>query len=151
VRRRDRQTSEDEAIDLLTNGEFGVLSMCSTDSKGYGVPLNFVVDRDKIYFHCATEGTKLNNIRENNKVSFCVVGKTTVLPSKFGTLYSSVIVNGTIFEIEGDEKLQALILFLKKYSPDFIEEGKAYIEKQMDKVKILRLSIETISGKARKY
>ncbi len=50
---------------------------------------------DVIYFHCAPEGHKLENLSGNNKVSFCVVGKTQVLPDKFATNYESVIVFGT--------------------------------------------------------
>lgn len=150
MRRQDRQTSHDEAVDLMNKGEFGVLSMCSTDNEGYGIPLNYVFDQDKIYFHCATEGAKLKYLRNNNKVSFCAVGDTQVMPSKFGTLYHSAIAFGTIAEVEGDEKHEALLLIVKKYSAGFVEQGIAYIDKLQDKVKVLKLSIETITGKSRK-
>ena len=39
MRRQDRQISESEAIEILQKGEFGVLSMCTPDSGGYGIPL----------------------------------------------------------------------------------------------------------------
>ena len=150
MRRKDRETIIEESVSLLKTGEYGVLSMSSDNNEGYGIPVNYVFDNDKIYFHCALEGTKLTYLRNNNKVSFCVVGGTQVMPSKFGTLYSSAIASGTITEIEGDEKREALVLFIKKYSSDFMNEGMEYINKYLDRVKILKLSIDSITGKARK-
>jgi len=150
IRRQDRVAGIEESTELLRNGEFGILSMCSTENEGYGIPISYAFDNESIYFHCATEGTKLKYLRNNNKVSFCVVGETTIMPSKFGTLYNSVIVFGKINEIEGDEKRDALMLFLKKYSSEFIDEGIEYINKLYERVTVLRLSIDSITGKSRK-
>jgi len=55
IRRQDRVTSFEESADLLRKGEFGILSMCSTENEGYGIPISYVFDNDRIYFHCATE------------------------------------------------------------------------------------------------
>lgn len=151
IRRQDRATSIEESVDLLRNGEFGILSMCSTDNEGYGIPINYVFDSDRIYFHCAIEGTKLKYLRSNNKVSFCVIGETKIMPSQFGTLYNSAIVFGEIIEIEEDEKREALMLFIKKYSSEFMNEGIEYINKLYDRVKILKLPIDTMTGKSRKH
>jgi len=149
MRRKDRELVLSEAIGILQNGEYGILSMCTPTNEGYGVPLNYVFFANAVYFHCALEGSKLEYLRKNNKVTFCVVGKTNVLPATFGTLYESVIVNGKTSEVDDDEKLEALIQIIKKYSADFIPEGKEYIDKLIDKVKVIRLTIESISGKAR--
>ena len=150
MRRADRQITKNEAIEILRKGEFGILSMCTSNNEGYGIPLNFAFVNNGIYFHCAVEGSKLDYLRNNNKVSFCVVGQTEVLPSRFGTIYESVIVFGHTTEIEGTEKYDALMHIVEKYSGDYIQEGKAYINKLYDKVRILKLSIESISGKANK-
>jgi len=151
IRRQDRKISESEAIEILKKGEFGVLSMCTSDNKGYGIPLNFTFENNKIYFHCAIEGSKLNYLKNNNKVSFCVVGKTEILPSKFGTIYESAIAFGTTSEVEGEEKQEALTRIIEKYSGNYIQEGKEYINKLFDKVKVIKLSIESITGKSRKH
>jgi len=151
IRRQDRVSTSEEAVGLLVKGEFGFLSMCSTENEGYGIPMNYVFENGSIYFHCATEGTKLDYLKSNNKVSFCVVGETTVLPSDFGTLYNSAMAFGKISEIDGDEKRYALTLFLKKYSADFIEEGIEFINNLYSRVKVLKLSIDTITGKSRKH
>ena len=150
MRRQDRQISESEAIEILQKGEFGVLSMCTPDSGGYGIPLNYALKNKAIYFHCALEGSKLEYLRQNNRVSFCVIGRTNVLPSQFGTVYESAIASGVVTEVEGEEKHEALMLFLEKYSADYIQEGTEYMIKAFKRVKVIKLSIETITGKARK-
>lgn len=150
LRRADRAISENEVIYILQNGEYGILSTVSANGQPYGVPLNYTYSANVIYFHCALEGHKIENIKQNNKVSFCVVGKTEVLPSEFATRYESVIVFGEIFEITGDEKHKALLELIKKYSPKFIDQGLKYIETDGDKTKVYKIVIESITGKAKK-
>jgi hypothetical protein len=80
VRRTDRQITEAEALAVLLAGEFGVLSTVSAQGRPYGVPVNYcVLDRD-IYFHCAVEGVKLDNLEHSPEVSFCVIGATELPP-----------------------------------------------------------------------
>ena len=74
MRRKDRETTEERAYEILKNGEYGILSTIGEDGYPYGVPVNFAVECNKIYFHCAPEGYKLECLRENPKVSFTVVG-----------------------------------------------------------------------------
>jgi nitroimidazol reductase NimA-like FMN-containing flavoprotein (pyridoxamine 5'-phosphate oxidase superfamily) len=97
IRRQDRKLSEEESIEILQKGEYGVLSMCSAENEGYGIPLNYVFSQKTIYFHCAVEGSKLDFLKNKNKVSFCVVGNTEVQPSEFGTIYESAIAFGTVY------------------------------------------------------
>jgi uncharacterized protein len=150
IRRKDREISSDEALTIVEKGEYGILSMCTTENEGYGIPLNYILDENRIYFHCAVEGTKLNYLRANNKVSFCVVGNTKIVPSEFGTLYESVIVFGKTLEVDGAEKQNALEKIVEKYSKDYTVEGKDYIAKRFDRVKIIKIEINQITGKARK-
>ncbi len=149
VRRKDREISIDVATSLLAEGEYGVLSTAGKDGQAYGVPLNYVFKDDRLYFHCALEGHKLDNIKANNKVSFCVVGKTRVLPDKFTTEYESAIVFGTATEVQGSERHDALLSILEKYSPDFMEEGKKAVAKYDDKTRIIKITINHLTGKAR--
>lgn len=150
VRRNDREITIQEAGNLLDSAEYGVLSTASTDGQPYGVPLSYVYKNESIYFHCALSGHKLDNIEHNSKVSFCVVGKTKVLPDKFGTEYESAVAFGIATEVNGIERHDVLLWLLEKYCPDFIEEGKQYM-KQKDKItKVFKIKIDHISGKARR-
>jgi nitroimidazol reductase NimA-like FMN-containing flavoprotein (pyridoxamine 5'-phosphate oxidase superfamily) len=150
VRRTDREIDLEMATQLLAKGEYGVLSTTGLDGKAYGVPLNYIFKDNCLYFHCALEGHKLENIKANNKVSFCVVGRTKVLPDKFSTEYESAIAFGTASVVQGKERYDALLSILEKYSPDFLEEGKKAIAKYDDKTTIIKVDIDHLTGKARK-
>jgi uncharacterized protein len=150
MRRSDRAMPQNDAKALLQNGECGVLSTVSADGQPYGVPVSYCFTENVIYFHCAIEGHKVENIKKNNKVSFCVVGRTEVLPDKFSTKYESVIVFGKAIEIAGDEKREALLQLINKYSQGFIENGLKYIKEASDKTKVYKILTESITGKARR-
>jgi nitroimidazol reductase NimA-like FMN-containing flavoprotein (pyridoxamine 5'-phosphate oxidase superfamily) len=151
LRRKDRAIAEEEAMALLTRAEYGVLSTVSANGNPYGVPLNYcVIDRD-IYFHCAEKGRKIDNIQHNTHVSFCAVGNTEVLPDKFGTKYESVIVSGETEEVFDDHKQMALEGLLHKYSEDFFEKGLEYIDTLGAKTRVFKITINRLSGKARKH
>lgn len=149
MRRKDRELDKEKSIELLKRSEYGILSTIGESGYCYGIPLNFVYFDNAIYFHCAKEGHKLENIRYNNKVSFTLVGKTEVIPEKFSTKYESVVVFGNAEEIEGDEKEKALIALIEKYSPDFKEAGLEYIKRDKDRTIVIKILIEKVSGKGR--
>jgi nitroimidazol reductase NimA-like FMN-containing flavoprotein (pyridoxamine 5'-phosphate oxidase superfamily) len=150
IRRIDRAIPESEAREILQKGEYGILSTVSIDGQPYGVPLSFSYTGDAIYFHCALEGQMVGNVKDNNSISFCVVGKTEVLPDKFATKYESVIVHGKVSEVTGDEKQKGLVELLKKYSPGFIKEGLQYINNTGRKTRVYKIMIESMTGKSRK-
>ena len=149
MRRKDKAMQDGAIIGLLQNGEYGVLSTVDGNEQPYGVPLNYVLMNNCIYFHCALEGHKLDNLVANPKVSFCVVGRTKVLPAEFSTEFESVIVFGCASVIEGEERYQALNALIEKYSPEFVSEGRAYIEKFDSQTNLVRIEIQQMTGKAK--
>ena len=150
IRRADRALSQEQAMEILQNGEYGILSTVSSDGQPYGVPVSFAYANDALYFHCAVEGHKLENLTSNPRVSFCVVGTIEVLPNTFATRYESAIVFGKACELTGDEKRIGLTKLLKKYSPDFMEKGLEYIDSDVEKTRVFKIEIEALSGKARR-
>ncbi|MBX4270062.1 pyridoxamine 5'-phosphate oxidase family protein [Clostridium estertheticum] len=150
MRRKDRELKNDEVIEILKNNTYGVLSTVSENGYPYGVPISYTFFNNSIYFHGAIKGHKLDNILNNNKVSFCVVGRTQILPDKFSTEYESVIVFGRAIEVFDDEKNTALLEVLDKYSVDYIEQGKEYIQKASKATKVMKINIEHTSGKAKR-
>lgn len=149
MRRKDKAMQDGAIIGLLQNGEYGVLSTVNGNEQPYGVPLNYVLMNNCIYFHCALEGHKLDNLAANPKVSFCVVGRTKVLPAEFSTEFESVVVFGRASVIEGEERYQALNALIEKYSPEFVSEGSAYIEKFDSQTNLVRIEIQHMTGKAK--
>ncbi len=150
MRRTDREIGESEAFSILEKGEYGTLSTVSKEGEPYGVPLNYCTFDQKVYIHCAREGEKVDNLLNHPGVSFCVVINTEVLPDQFGSKYESCILRGDAEEVTGEEKQSALEGFLTKYSMDFFAEGMQYIEKLKDVTKVFRISIASITGKARR-
>lgn len=149
MRKKDREVFGEDIEIILTNGEYGVLATVGENGYPYTVPLSYVYQDNSIYFHCAKEGHKLDNIEKNHKVSFCVVTDTEVLPGKFSTNYKSIIAFGEAKELTGVLKRDILFKFIEKYSQSFIEEGKRYIERAQDSAKIVEIKIEHITGKSR--
>lgn len=155
VRRQDRLLSEYEARELLRNGEYGVLSMVdgtSGEAVAYGVPVSYVWDGDDaMYVHCAKEGRKLRCLEGNARVSFCVVGKTRVIPDKFTTAYESIVLEcRAAIGLAEDERRKALRMILDKYSRDYAEIGRKYAERSFPRTEVIKLTIEKWSGKSKK-
>jgi nitroimidazol reductase NimA-like FMN-containing flavoprotein (pyridoxamine 5'-phosphate oxidase superfamily) len=149
MRRADRLMTEEEAFDLLKKGEYGILATVDREGLPYGTPVNYVVADKYIYFHSTIAGgSKYDNIMGNNKVCFTVVGKTDVMPEKFGTLFESVIAFGEASLVsDEEERLAAFREFLKKYSPGFLTEGEKYIAAMGPKAMILKIAIKSLTGK----
>ncbi|SCY15067.1 pyridoxamine 5'-phosphate oxidase family protein [Alkaliphilus peptidifermentans] len=150
MRRTDRRIDNGRIVEILMNGHYGVFSTIGENGFPYGVPLSYVYLNSHIYFHCATNGYKLDNLKNNDKVSFCVIGNTEILPQDFSTKYESVIAFGKALEVFEDEKIKVLRELLKKYSKDYLEKGEAYIKNAGDKTKVIKIEIQNITGKARK-
>jgi len=151
VRRQDRLLNETDARSILKNGEYGVLSMQTEEGGAYGIPINYVWDgKHSIYLHCAPEGRKIRNIAFCNKVSFCVVGKTEVVSDKFTTGYESIVLDCRAFvDLTPEERMNAMVLLLEKYSPADMEKGMKYIEKSLDRTEVICLEISEWSGKTK--
>lgn len=149
LKRKDRQTDDKMISDILEKGEYGVLSLIGDNGYPYAVPVSYAYYNKAIHFHCAKSGHKIDAIRACNKVSFCVVTDTEVLPEDFSTKYKSVIAFGKAEEISGEEKKIALMKLIEKYSVGFIEKGRDYVEKEQNDTVVVKILIEHITGKAR--
>ncbi|KUO68001.1 MAG: MFS transporter [Clostridia bacterium BRH_c25] len=150
MRRQDRKIDNEEAIRILEAGQYGILSTTGSSGYAYGVPISYTYSSSSIYFHCAMEGQKLENIMHNNKVSFCVVGPTTILSQSFSVNYESVVAFGRAKEVFEDEKQAALEALVSKYSAAFTKEGLEYIRKSSSVTRMFKIEIEHMTGKARR-
>ena len=95
MRRSERELSFEQAVEILRNGSWGVLSTIGADGYPYGVPVNYAYDDGKIYFHCAkNSGHKQENLIFSGKVSFSVVTESEVDAEHLTTKYRSAIAFG---------------------------------------------------------
>ena len=114
----------------------------------YTVPLSYVYADGAIIFHSAVQGHKVDAIKRDSRCSFCVIEQDEIRPAEFTTYFRSVIVFGRIHILEdADEKVQALRLLGRRYSPDDEPGLQHEIDKSMHHVLLLRLDIEHLSGK----
>jgi len=154
IRRQNRILEDENRIEeLLQNSEYGFLSVgVEENGYGYGIPLSYVYDKEtnSLYFHCAPDGQKLDVMKTNNKVSFCVVGITKPIGNQFTTLYESVLTYGSAdLNLSDEEKRKALKLLVQKYSAGYEELGDKYMEKSWARTFAFKVEIEHITAKAK--
>ena len=148
--RRKRQLLSEEAIQkVLYQGTSGVLAVSGDDAYPYAVPLSYVYDGEKIYFHSAKSGHKIDAVSQNPKASFCVIDQDQIVPEEYTTYFRSVIVFGTIRILHDEaEKREAIEKLAVKYAPDDTEENrKKAIERDGKPLCMLEMTPEHISGK----
>lgn len=149
MRRLKQEISIEECRTILNNGKRGVLSLIGDDGYPYGVPLNYVYDpsSEKLYFHSAKEGHKIEAIGKCNKVSFTVWQKERQDENDRSWYFGSVIVFGR-GELVTDEKetVEAVRKIGMKYYPSAADVDKA-IEKYISGVQIIAVVIEHLTGK----
>lgn len=149
IRKQKRELFDEDIKSVLLNGEFGTLATISENGYPYSLPLSYVYYNDCIYFHGAKEGHKLENIKNNNKVSFSVVTDTLLQPKTFSTKFKSVVVFGTASKVDDDLKAEVLLQLIKKYSPDHLDTGAVYLDKVKGITQVMQISIDHMTGKAK--
>lgn len=107
MRRKKQLLTPEERAAVLHRGTSGVLALAGDDGYPYAVPMSYVYDGAKLYFHCAKSGHKLDAIRRNCKASFCVIDQDQIVPEEYTSHFRSVIVFGTMRILEDDGEKRA--------------------------------------------
>lgn len=148
MRRKRQQLPEEETIYLLRHATSGVLSLLDESGYPYGVPISYVYDDNKLYFHSALNGHKIDAIRHSDKASFTIICKDEVHPETFTTYFRSVICFGHLRIIDdATEKLNALYLLGKRYNPNDEQALDTEIQSSINRVAVIEFSIEHLTGK----
>ena len=147
MRRFKQQLTEEECIAILRMMPRGVLAVLGDGGYPYTVPLDFVYDEGKIYFHCAKEGHKLDAIRACDKVSFCVLNEGVKEPDSWWYHFKSVVCFGRMHVVEDPAlKNASLRLLGAKYFPQDYDIN-ADMAQDAPNALVLELQIEHLSGK----
>ncbi len=147
MRRKKQLLSHEEAVAILEKGSSGVLAVSGDDGYPYAVPLSYLYKDNVIYFHCAKVGHKIDAIRKEPKVSFCVIDQDQVVPDEYTTYFRSVIAFGKAYVIEDEEeKMQAIRVLAEKYSPGRDDKEQA-IAREYNALCMIRIDIEHMTGK----
>ena len=115
----------------------------------YAIPINYVYDDDaqKIYFHGARAGHKVDALRACDKVCFTVYGNETIKEEDWAPFVQSVVVFGRCHLIESGARATTLLKrFAMKYYPSeqLVDEEIAHAGKA---VQMFEIDVEYLSGK----
>lgn len=149
MRRTKQLLSKEDTIEILNRCTSGVFAVIDEDGYPYTVPVSHAYKDGEIFFHSAIEGHKIDSIKNNDKVTFCVIDKDQVVAEDFTTQYQSVVVYGRARILSDEkEKVQAMEAIVQKYSPDYMKEGKEEIQNSMPRFCVVAIAIEHMTGKA---
>ncbi len=131
-------------LDRCTNG---VLACLGDDAYPYAVPLSFVYADEKIYFHCAKAGHKIDAITRHPKVSFAVVDEDTIVSQEYTSYFRSVIAFGQARIVEGEEWTRGFAALVEKYSGDQPAEAKHKEVAGCTNSLLVAIDIQHLTGK----
>ena len=164
MRRKDREMDKDFAYSIIDQAQVASLATTSEDGNPYCVPISFARNEDKIYIHSAHQGTKIENIKKKQNVCMSFVGDIKIpFPDKdssagrkasevFTTEFESAIIFGTANILTDDEeKILGLRLLCEKYTPNNMYFFDDAVESGLKITNVIRIDIEDISGKRKKY
>lgn len=149
MRRFKQQISDDECRNVLKNGPRGVLAAMGDDGYPYAIPLNhwYSEEDNKLYFHCAKEGKKLDSISKCERVSFCVMDEGFRNEGEWALNIRSVVVFGKMRIVEDEDKKREICINLtRKFTDDedFLEHE---LTNAFPRVCCLEIEIEHMTGK----
>lgn len=155
MRRKDREIVLLEEIDAVLN-QCSVCRIAMIDGdRPYVIPMNFGMEWEEgrltVYVHCAKEGRKMDILRRTPRVCFEADREYGLIEAStacgYGCTFASVIGEGTI-EILDDpnEKAHGLSAIMRH------QTGKefSFSTAQTEAVCVLRLRVDSLSGKRRK-
>ena len=149
MQRIKQQLSEEECIRILKEEPRGVLSVFGEDGYPYGMPLNhwYCEEDGRLYFHGGTSGHKIDAIRSNEKVSYCVYDSGFRKEGDWALNIKSVVVFG---RAEIVEDAQRALDISRALSYKFTDD-ESYIEEELrhagGKVLVFSVTIDHMSGK----
>ena len=149
IRKKKNEISIDAAKELLRSSRRGVLAVNGDDGYPYGIPINYLYDEEneRIIFHGAKAGHKVDALQKNDKVCFTVFGNERIKEEAWAPFLQSVVVFGRCHLVESQEDTIALVKkFAAKYYPDMDMVNEEVVLSGRT-VQMFEIQIEHLSGK----
>ncbi|MGI6730803.1 MAG: pyridoxamine 5'-phosphate oxidase family protein [Anaerovoracaceae bacterium] len=147
MRRGKQLLSMEDTVAVMNRCTNGALACIGDEGYPYSVPLNYVYFKDKVYFHSAKSGHKIDAIMKNPKVSFSVTDEDTIVSEEYTSYFRSVIIFGKVRIVEGGEWYEAFRALVEKYSGDMPKEAKHKEIIECTQSHIIAIDVEHITGK----
>ena len=148
MRRKDKEIFDRQEIETILQ-RAAVCRLALADENGpYVVPLCFGYRDNRLYFHSAREGRKLDMLKKNNRVCFEIDVdlelRKAAQPCQWTMGYQSVIGFGDAFIVESPEaKREGLDIIMAHYGGDPGE----FMQAKMDKTVIIGVEIAVMTAK----
>ena len=152
MRRKDREITDISEIEKIVKKAIRCRIGLVDDDEPYVVPVCFGYERNALYFHSVLEGRKVELIKKNNKICFEIDTDVEVVtakePCSWTMKYRSVIGVGRAYILGNDEeKSRGLRLIMKQYT----EGNFSFPKSALDSILVVRVDIESITGKQSGY
>ena len=137
MRRKKQKLAEEECRAIIERANSGVMGVIGDDGYPYTVPVNPFLMGNKLYFHSAKAGHKIDAIAKEPMVS-----------REFTTYFRSVQVFGKAHIVTDEEERQkAFRAFCERYCSDDMDRYDEIMAKEAKAALIVCVDIEHISGK----
>lgn len=149
MRRMKRAIGDEDARSLLAKGRRATLAVNGDDGYPFAFPIDYRFDADanKIYFHGAKAGQKVDALRRSDKVCLTVMGNERLEDGEWAPYVQSVVVFGRCRLVDDTAKTEAEVRRLAlKYYPS-AEEVERELEKYLSAVQLYEIEIEHLTGK----
>ncbi len=148
----ERELTLEEALEILDEGEYCVVSTVDEDGTPYGVPLSYVMIDGRLYIHTGKRpGHKIDDFLRDSRVSVAVASEIEPCYEEtfFTTRFASVVAQGTIAPVESEAMVRRVLVELcMKYLPQFKDEIGGAIQREIDTTAAWVIEFSEIRGKA---
>lgn len=144
--------SETAALKIIRSADQAAIATVDQAGVPYCVSITPAYIDGAIYFHgTAGKSRKSENLESNPRCSLLFVAASKILPEAYDVEYGSAIVDGLAEEVREPEEMKAVLeKFLALHAPENApEKNEAYIQKWFSHVRIWKIKILKVSGKAR--
>ena len=147
MRRFKQALPEEECFRILKGAYRGFLSVNGEGGYPYTVPINFVFEDGKAYFHCAKEGHKLDAIKACDKVCYTVVEKGAPVEGDWALKVKSVVVFGRMSLVTDEEQAVKICSAICRKFTDDEDYLRRELASALPRVQCLALTPEHVTGK----
>jgi uncharacterized protein len=152
MRRKEQEIVDRKEIDSIINRSEICRIALSVNDLPYIVPVNFGYKNNCLYFHSAKEGQKIDMIKFNNRVCFQMDADYSLITNNtactWSMKYKSVIGFGRAVIVEDiAQKKKALDIIMAHYAEGTFE----YADSEVDRLAIIKIEIESVTGKQSGY
>lgn len=158
MRKTSREMDAAWAEGIMRKAPYITVGLTKQDGTAYCVPLSLATDNGKVwYFHCATEGEKLDCIKKHKEV--CLSAVTLCAPTvgpkdgSFTLCYRSAIAYGQASIVTDEqEKVKALRIICERFLPNHMAAFDDSISRSLARTAVVRITLTSPpTGKRKEY